>query len=261
MDEEPAKKDGRRGEEQQDELKKDGKKELPPWKRLALALAVVTVPLIVVWALRPFDRIVDYVLPPSPSTELVGIQKVSNDSVFSYHLFQNRNKFPFRHCSSNATLCCNGLENTCDLRINQVMFATVHNAVASKEDGSLLNPSQYLSLESALEAGYRGIHLEVCKCNGVYEFCHGVCRLGARNPIEVFINVDRYLRDNRQEVLLLNLHLNSAAHEEVDLLEFYQVVKNSTRFVHNLYSREKDKDTWPTLGRMIGDDRVRLAAY
>lgn len=31
--------------------------------------------------------------------------------------------------------CCNGLENNCRLRVNEMMWATVHNAMSSVEDG------------------------------------------------------------------------------------------------------------------------------
>lgn len=229
----------------------DGKTEkIAQWKKLVAVLTVATIPLIVLGALRPFDRIIDVLLPPQPLPN-----QHSNDpqSILAFNppLFPTRSQFPFRQCKTNATMCCNGLENACDLRINQVMFATVHNAMAAKENGYLLNPNHFFSLEAALEAGYRGLNLEVCKCNGVYEFCHGVCRLGSRNPIEVFLNLDRFLRDNRHEVILLNLSINNEVHQPVNLHEFYEVMKNATRFNTYLYSHYKEGDDWPTLREMI----------
>jgi hypothetical protein len=155
-------------------------------------------------------------------------------------------------------MCCNGLENVCDLRINEVMLATLHNAHATKEDGSLLEPNHLLSLESALEAGYRGLHLQVCNCNGVYEFCRGMCTLGSRNPIEVFLNIDRFLRDNPEDVLLLHLQLKSNVNQEVSLQQIYQLMQNATQFHSNLYVHNNQRARWPTLRKMIDIDKVRV---
>lgn len=236
----------------------DGKPEkIAQWKKkLAAVLIVAAIPLIAIGALRPFDRIIDILLPPQaePSQHSNVHQSILANNP---PLFPARSQFPFRQCETNASMCCNGLENACDLRINQVMFATVHNAMAAKENGYLLNPSHFFSLESALEAGYRGLHLEVCKCNEVYEFCHGVCRLGSRNPIEVFLNLDRFLRDNRHEVILLNLRINNQVHQPVNLHELYEVMKNATRFNKYLYSHYEEEDEWPTLRDMINTGKVR----
>ena len=111
--------------------------ELSLRKRVVVTMVTAVMPLIVVWAIRPFDRIIDYLLPPSSLAVHEQRSKLGNHSepIFNHSLFQNRNAFPFRQCSQNATLCCNGLENLCDLPINDVMFATVHNAMAAKENG------------------------------------------------------------------------------------------------------------------------------
>ncbi|CAB9514797.1 integral membrane protein [Seminavis robusta] len=237
-----------------------------PWWRLGALVLLFFLGLIIVASIKPFDRLVTFLLP----VETTGLhdnnqQSVNHNSTvnssYSKHYSQLAPPAPFtfRQCSDNATLCCNGLENACDLRINEVMLATVHNAMATKEDGSLLEPNHFLSLERALEAGYRGLHLEVCKCNGVYEFCNGVCQLGSRNPIEVFLNIDRFLRDHREEVIVLHLQINSHVHQEVSLQELYQVMQNATQFNRNLYIQKSNRARWPTLRKMIEmDKRVLL---
>ena len=48
---------------------------------------------------------------------------------------------------------CNGLITNCDLRFNELMFAGLHNAMATVEDGFLFGANHDLSLEKALEAG------------------------------------------------------------------------------------------------------------
>ena len=239
------------------------------WNRLGVILLFVVVTIIVVCSVRPFDRIVTVILPDLERNETVapvspiisGSDLYSSATTISSTSSDREKSFSFRQCRPNATACCNGLENTCDLKVNQVMFATLHKAAAAQEDGALLRPNHLYSLESALDAGYRGLHLEVCKCNGAYQFCHqGMCQLGARNPTEVFLNMDRFLRDHRQEVLLVHLELRSEVHQDVILSEVYDVMKNATRFHRYLYSQEDDDDnpTWPTLGAMLESNKVRM---
>ena len=83
---------------------------------------------------------------------------------------------------------CNGLAHTCGMRLPQVLFPMVHNAMSSTADGFSI-PNHNLSLEDALEAGYRGFNLDVCDCGGRMVFCHTLCVLGSREPIEVFGNI------------------------------------------------------------------------
>ena len=93
--------------------------------------------------------------------------------------------YEFMQCESTDEDCCNGLDNICDLGVDDIMYATLHNAMASFEDGFLFGPNHRYKLESALEAGYRGINLDVCNCGGDIVFCHGVCSLGTRDVNEV----------------------------------------------------------------------------
>lgn len=242
--------------------------------RLGFILLFVIVTIIVTCSVRPFDKIVTAILPDVERNETVapisvliaGSDLYSSTTITSTSSSDHRESFSFRQCRSNATACCNGLENTCDLNINEIMFATLHKAAAAQEDGALLRPNHLYSLESALDAGFRGLHLEVCKCQGAYQFCHhGMCHLGARNPTQVFLNVDRFLRDHRQEVLLIHLELHSEVHQTVILSEVYDLMKNATRFHRYLYSREDNEDdptttkpsSWPTLKTMIESNKVR----
>ena len=89
--------------------------------------------------------------------------------------------YDFIQCNSDGTTtpsnCCNGLEGLCDLRVNEVMYATLHNAMATFENGFLFGPNHKFQLEGALEAGYRGLNLDICNCGGELQFCHGECRI------------------------------------------------------------------------------------
>ena len=85
----------------------------------------------------------------------------------------------FMKCPENSggggELCCNGSPNNCNLRLSEMMFGLVHNAMSSEEGGFFIGYNQKYGLEKALVAGYRGLNLDVCNCNGVLQFCHNVC--------------------------------------------------------------------------------------
>ena len=101
--------------------------------------------------------------------------------------------FAFMQCEDESLNCCNGLDTICDFRVDEIFYASVHNAMATFEDGSVFAPNHQFQLEGALEAGYRGINLDVCNCNGEYQLCHGICNIGARNPAETFRSINSFL--------------------------------------------------------------------
>ncbi len=122
--------------------------------------------------------------------------------------------YEFMQCAPNATLgtCCNGLASNCNLTPNEMMWAFVHNA---NHDDVLL-PNHKAPLEQALEAGYRGLMLDVCWCTDPnnlpakrLEFCHGVCGFGRREVDEVFTNIKTFLDENPSEVIFLNFEISS----------------------------------------------------
>ena len=69
--------------------------------------------------------------------------------------------------------CCNGLESICDLRVDEVLFATLHNGLNDFEDGNYLLIHKQFEPERALEAGYRAFKLNICNCDGVIRICFG----------------------------------------------------------------------------------------
>ncbi len=64
--------------------------------------------------------------------------------------------------------CCNGLASNCDLPLNQVTFAMVHNAMSSRDD-LFAGYNNLEPLEEAMVAGYRGLMLDSCNCAGSVE--------------------------------------------------------------------------------------------
>jgi hypothetical protein len=83
------------------------------------------------------------------------------------------------------------------------MFATLHNAMSSEEDG-FYRPNHALRLEKALEAGYRGLMIESCDCGVAgLQLCNSLCFLGTRDPVHVFNSTVDFLVRNPNEVIIM----------------------------------------------------------
>lgn len=61
--------------------------------------------------------------------------------------------YEFNQCPTSGD-CCNGLASNCDLKVDEVLFATLHNAHVDETDAF---PNHESPLEEALVAGYRGV--------------------------------------------------------------------------------------------------------
>jgi hypothetical protein len=156
--------------------------------------------------------------------------------------------YEFWQCPPEKTGdCCNGLESICDLHVNQVLFATVHNA---NHDNRTAFSNNLAPLEGALEAGYRGLMLDVCRCindDGQEEitFCHGNCSFGPRDPTEVFTNINAFLNRNPSETLIINFELsvgNPTAPELWDVLQRVEGISSKTYIFRG--------GSWPTLRQL-----------
>mmetsp|Transcript_12502 Transcript_12502/g.15849 ORF Transcript_12502/g.15849 Transcript_12502/m.15849 type:complete len:439 (-) Transcript_12502:189-1505(-) len=117
--------------------------------------------------------------------------------------------YEFMQCPAVGE-CCNGLESNCDLAPHKMMWATVHNA----NHDDLLVSNNEAPLEEALEAGYRGLMIDVCRCkdeegNWVLQFCHLLCGIGYRDPFEVFTNIESFLDRNPTEVVMINFEISN----------------------------------------------------
>mmetsp|Transcript_12021 Transcript_12021/g.24257 ORF Transcript_12021/g.24257 Transcript_12021/m.24257 type:complete len:366 (+) Transcript_12021:114-1211(+) len=181
--------------------------------------------------------------------------------------------------SSTCKNCCNGLESNCDLPIDQVTWAMVHNAMSS-EDDFFYAANNDLSLEKALVEGYRGLMLDSCLCNGdtivdviqdfvtgndedteenteeqYLGFCHGTCGAGSRKPETVLNNIKTFLDVNPNEVLILEFEVGEGT---LELL--YEAINDSGLEKYVLRDEENDGTvtTWPTLQQLISSNRRLL---
>ena len=142
---------------------------------------------------------------------------------------------------------CNGLENLCDKRANEIMFATAHNANSALKSGELFFPNHKRELENALYAGYRGINMDIGLCDGKVTLVHGPCFLATRNINTVLNNIVRFLSANPNEVLIMPCQLEG----EVTLAQIDAEFEKVPGWKELLYSHPGPGIPWPTLRDLI----------
>ena len=161
----------------------------------------------------------------------------------------SEDSYTFMQCPKNGE-CCNGLESNCDLRVNEIMWATVHNA----NHDDVFIPNNEAPLEQALEAGYRGLFLDVCLCNDEtgnlnLQFCHTMCNIGKRDPIEVFTNIRTFLTSNPSEVIFINFEISSG--KPSPALIWNTVVKAGLKEMSYIHT----KNNFPTMRSLVKNGR------
>jgi hypothetical protein len=148
-------------------------------------------------------------------------------------------------CDCNtAERICNGLASNCNQPANAIMYASLHNAMATRDDGFFIAINHDNRLEEALDAGFRGFMLDSCNCGGDTELCHGECLFGTRNPGQVFVNMVSFLKANPNEVLVLEFQI-----EDDTLFSLWESA--SAEFKAFLYAHPNRNTAWPTLGELI----------
>lgn len=163
--------------------------------------------------------------------------------------------YEFMRCNSgNAGECCNGQEGICDLRLNEALFATLHNGMATFEDGFLFGPNHKYKLEGALDRGYRGLNLDICNCGGEIMFCHGICALGPRDVVDVMESVNTFLDENPTEIIVFIYQVDSNVDQDVDLNVFYEKLLMVDGLVDKMYVHQGPNTPWPTLGQLTASD-------
>ena len=188
-------------DEELERLVSPPKKNCCTWYVASAFLVLIAIGLVVSWQLLPAEDIVVKYLPKfeEPENPYMGPEagypedggdKDVGDGENSDDTFNNMGNLPgenpddgyeigttipsFMKCPDGES-CCNGSPLNCQLKVNEMMFAMVHNAMSTEEGGFIVGYNHYLGLEKALVAGYRGLSLDLCNCNGELQFCHTVC--------------------------------------------------------------------------------------
>ncbi len=143
---------------------------------------------------------------------------------------------------------CNGSNDLCNKRYNEVAYLTTHNAFNSKQDRFLF-PNQKSNIAEQLNNGVRALMIDVYDDNGSTVVYHAYKFLGSQ-PLSVYLNDIKYFLDNNPNeilTLILETYTSSNAIEneinKVGLLKYLH-----TQDVNSL---------WPKLQTMI-DSNKRL---
>jgi hypothetical protein len=178
--------------------------------------------------------------------------------------------YDFLQCNDNSTTdttvvtCCNGLTGLCDLRVDEILYGYVHNAVATDQDDFNILVNHDYNLENALKAGFRAMELDVGRCGFVNEevvFFHAQCLLGSRDIASTLTNINTFLDENPNEVIILKLEM---ADESVTLQEVADIMDTvaTGSFRDRLYQKQDAAAAWPTLGELVAlDQRIILFYY
>jgi hypothetical protein len=124
----------------------------------------------------------------------------------------------------------------------------------------------------SLDAGYRGLALDLCNCNGKMEFCHGGsqigCAVGRRDPVDTFEQINNWVDDNPNNVVMIWLQINEAAGGPISLTDVDELVNSvpvassGRSFASRMYRRDRyDDSPWPTLSEMIDIQQPILFFY
>lgn len=238
------------------------------WPIILVLVVLLVVGGIMIWAFAPWDDAINGVLD---DVRLTGggstLPPTRKPVVVATFPPTAAPPYEFMQCDPNNTGqsdCCNGVEGACDLRANEIMYATLHNAMATLDGGFLFGPNHKTKLEGALEAGYRGLNLDICNCGGELVFCHGLCSLGPRDVVEVMQNVNAFLDEHPTEVITFIYQIDNDADQRVDLNQFYDKMLLVDGFVEKIYVHEGADAEWPTLRQLtepMNNKRVIMFHY
>lgn len=143
-------------------------------------------------------------------------------------------------------MVCNGLTLNCHRRANEIMYATVHNAMSSREH-NFLAYNNLLPLEDALRAGFRGLTLDSCDCSRVgIQLCHGLCLAGFRRPVETFMGIVDFMEKNPHEVVVMEVEVGDES-----LGPLFDELEQVEGLFDLMYHHPGGDAKWPKLKDMI----------
>ena len=172
---------------------------------------------------------------------------------------------------------CNGLVNLCNMKANEILYGTMHNANFDRTVNEL-EPNHNYGILAGLRAGMRGINVDLGYCGGgdkkKLSLVHTSCALGYSAPFPVFTQIQQFLTDHPREVIVMPIELNDhIGHrrvrlEDVELLLRQVVDSNGKSMYDRIYQHpvfdphRPRRHTWPTLNELIDrDHRIILGVY
>ena len=149
-------------------------------------------------------------------------------------------------CFLDVKSQCNGSFQLCDKKYNEVAFLTTHNAFNSSEDNFQF-PNQTYNILNQLNAGVRGLMIDVYDNNGTPMVYHSFSILGSIPLQDIFNDIKSFLDLNTNEIVTLILECYIDANSIENVLQ--QSLLNNY-----LYSKDSQSN-WATLDEMITSNK------
>lgn len=124
--------------------------------------------------------------------------------------------------------------------------------MSTRQDG-FIGYNQLYSMEEALNAGFRGLQLDVCNCG----FCHGFCAAGSRDAVGVATGIATFMEANVNEVVIIELQVTDS--DNSVLWSNWNSMVTVPGFQDLIYGHTTGQD-WPTLGELV-DANKRLIIF
>lgn len=181
---------------------------------------------------------------------------------------------PYQVAAAPIDDSCNGLSNLCTVSVADTYFAMVHNAMAAVENGFSIAANHIQDpITEALDAGYRGLNVDICNCDGSLQLCHGNdmvgCGVGRVDPMQAFTEINNWIVANPNNVIMISLEINENAGGPISLEMIQQLLQQVPGgFIDRLYDHgpasvesSPASSSWPTLGELIETNQQVLFFY
>ena len=152
--------------------------------------------------------------------------------------------------SNQMEMKCNGYSQLCERTLDTVAFAATHNSMSSAED-EWVPPNHKYAIPTQLSDGVRGLNLDTYMWEGQAYLCHGFCELGAKPLVDTFIEIETFLQENPNNVIVITFQASISAEETMDT--FVQAGLEN-RLYHHVVG-----EPWPTLKTLIQKEKQVVA--
>ncbi|KAL2107147.1 hypothetical protein VUR80DRAFT_5648 [Thermomyces stellatus] len=156
-------------------------------------------------------------------------------------------------------VACNNSPDLCGRKYSEVTHLGGHNSAFVRDDTTddSIAGNQYFNATRALDAGLRLLQAQVHYENGTLRLCHSLCSLLDAGPLEDWLGAIKSWMDNNQNDVVTVLLVNS---DEREASEFGRAFEGSGLGEYGYEPSGDDKKSWPTLAKMINDNK-RLVAF
>ncbi|MFT5860662.1 MAG: hypothetical protein ACI865_002776 [Flavobacteriaceae bacterium] len=148
-------------------------------------------------------------------------------------------------CSTNVDAQCNGFNELCGKRYDEVAYLTTHNAFNSEAGGFSL-PNQNFDIATQLNEGVRAFMIDVYTWFGTTVVYHGTGVLGTSPLVDELNKISSFLSANPNEIVTVILEANVSANDIETSINASGL--NAYLYTHSLGT------SWPTLQEMIDAD-------